>query len=155
MTHRSETLLTLTKNLQTNNTPTQIIEAISFGFNAWHKKLTDSTTWAHAPMAGSPHGPDMLLSLAFTEQFCSIGWTQLLHGRVSKYWSKAYSAYMKSTLPNQSAQWATGLIHALWTYTHALWAFWNKVVHGHDDQEVAHKIRQDLLNKVSQLYVTF
>jgi hypothetical protein len=42
-----------------------------------------------------PQGPDMLLTMAFTDQFYNIGWYYLLMGRMSHKWGVAVAAYME------------------------------------------------------------
>ncbi len=152
---RGYSTLTLIKALEAANTPQQIISALTHGFHAWFLKQQDSTFSASALTVGSLHGPDILLTMAFAEQFYSIGWMQLHHGHLSKYWEKAYVTYTKSTVPTQSIQWVTRLIRALWRYTHSLWSHQNQVVHGHSDKEVAEKLCKDLMNQVSLLYETY
>ncbi len=62
-TYRLEALTTLTKMLQNNKTPQQIIDAITDGLHAWQLHLTDPTLRTHAPTAGSLRGSDILLIL--------------------------------------------------------------------------------------------
>jgi hypothetical protein len=86
---------------------------------------------------GSLRGPDILLTVAFTEQYQSIGWYNFLLDRISAKWGKAVALYNKSTDPSYHKAWTTQTILLVWKFSRSLWTYRNTVVHGASDQEVA------------------
>ena len=107
----------------------------------------------HALTRGSLRGPDMLLTMAFTDQLQNIGWKHLLLGRLSCKWGAAVALYRNK--PNDSTvstTWTTQAIGCLWKYTRSLWGYRNTVVHGATDQEIADKIRHQTATKIKEFY---
>jgi len=118
--HHDKEMTTLFRVLQTTHTPQQIIETIQFGFNRWWSD--PNSTEARPPTAGSLRGPDAVLTSAFLEQFCDIGWYHMCMGRISTKWALAAAQY--NTLPNNpdaALHWASILIAALWRFSKSLW----------------------------------
>jgi hypothetical protein len=71
---RRVALLTLQADLAFINTPTAVIEAITHGITMWINNQGLTHHPINAPTVGSTRGPDILLTMAFTEQYHSIGW---------------------------------------------------------------------------------
>ncbi len=75
------------------NTPSTVIDAITHGIIEWGKQQQDPNHPVHALTRGSLNGPDMLITMAFTDQLNNIGWSHLLLGRVSRKWGAAAALY--------------------------------------------------------------
>jgi hypothetical protein len=122
----------------------------------WGKQQQDPHHPVHAITRGSLSGPDMLLTMAFTDQFNNIGWNHLLLGRLSRKWGAAVALYgNKQNDSTFQTTWTTQTINCLWKYTRSLWGFRNTVVHGATDQEMADKIREQTAAKIRNFYSTF
>jgi hypothetical protein len=154
--NRAISLTVLQTDLKLLNTPVQVIDALTHGIKTWESSLTNPHITARALTVGSLHGPDVLLTAAFTDQWSSIGWDHLFLGRLSNRWGAAVSAYHK--LPHDKTlqlTWTAQMIQILWKYTRAIWAYCNTVVHGATDQEMADKIRSLAMTKATSLYSTY
>ena len=112
--HRAKALVTLQADLTNISTPTAVIEAITYGITMWVRQQMESDLSIHAPTVGSLCGPDILLTVAFTEQYQSIGWYNFLLGRISAKWGKAVALYNKSTDPSYHKAWTTQTILLVW-----------------------------------------
>ncbi len=153
---REKALVVLNTDLQSINTPIEVIDAINHGIQMWIGTQTDPQLQVHALTVGSLKGPDVLLTAAFTEQFKSIGWDHFLMGRLSRWWGLAVALYNKQ--PNATlyqTSWTAQTVKFLWKYTRSQWAYRNTVVHGATDQEMADKIKGKTIDKVKSLYTTF
>lgn len=156
MEHRNKALLELQSNLKTINTPMEVIDAIKYGMLQWIAGQQGEHTTVHALTAGSLRGPDISLTMAFTDQFHTIGWYHLLMGRLSIKWGKAVALYHKAPPgSNIPKTWTTQAISQLWKFTRSLWAYRNTVVHGATDKEIADKIRAEITTKVTSLYTEY
>jgi len=99
---------------------------------------------------GSLRASDVVLMLAFAEQYHSIGWLQLFLRRISKKWELAYTHYRDIPLSETYLNtWSTSFIHHIWTYTHSLWAHMNTILHGASAEENAAKTLRDLQSEVN------
>ena len=74
--------------MQQINTPLEVIDALVHGTNMWLTQQRDAECVVRPHTAGSLKGTDMLLTMAFNEQFHTIGWINLFSGRISKLWGK-------------------------------------------------------------------
>jgi hypothetical protein len=83
---RKTALSTLKNDLLSINTPVEVIDAIMHGMDMWERSQNHPQLPVHALTAGSLKGSHVLLTAAFTDQFNSIGWQQLLKGRMSHQW---------------------------------------------------------------------
>jgi hypothetical protein len=153
--HRNQALQELRKDLQCINTPSDVIEALCHGTNMWLHRQTDPDYVVRALTAGSHKGTDMLLTMAFNEQFHTIGWHNLFYGRLSILWGRAVSQLTTSTYSSLSTTWTAQSILYLWKYLRSIWMHRNQVVHGKTDQEIADKIRASTHDRVRTLYATF
>ncbi len=72
-----QALQELQKNLKSINTPPDVVDAVAHRWQLWICRQTDPDIAAHALTAGSLRGH---------EQFYTIGWQHMLHGRLSKLW---------------------------------------------------------------------
>ncbi len=87
----------------------------------------------HALTAGSLIGTDMLITMAFHEQFNTIGWHNMFHGRISKLWGRAVCEITKNPYSSFATTWSAQTILYLWKYARSLWTHRNQVVHGKTD----------------------
>jgi hypothetical protein len=134
----------------------EVIDAIKYGMLQWIAGQQGEHTTVHALTAGSLRGPDISLTMAFTDQFHTIGWYHLLMGRLSIKWGKAVALYHKAPPgSNISKTWTTQAVSQLWKFTRSLWAYRNTVVHGATDKEIANKIRTEITTKVTSLYTEY
>ncbi len=150
---RITSLAELQKDLATINTPGEVITAITHGMEMWEKSQEHPQLQVHALTVGSLKSSHVLLTAAFTEQFHSIGWDQLLMGRQSKYWGVAVASF--GTEPNNvsiQTRWTTQAIGFLWKYMRTAWTYRNTVVHGSTDQEMAVIIKKASTDKVKEYY---
>jgi hypothetical protein len=153
--YREQALQQLQKDLKSINTPSEVVDALSHGKTMWLKRQIDSDCTVRASTVGSLKGTDILLTMAFNEQFHKIGWHNLFNGRISKLWGRAVLQLTKSSYSSLSTTWSAQTILYLWKYTRSIWINRNQVVHGKTDQEMANKIRESIHTKVRQLYETF
>ncbi len=138
------------------NTPSTVIDAITHGIIEWGKQQQDPNHPVHALTRGSLNGPDMLLTMAFTDQLNNIGWSHFLLGWVSHKWGAAAALYgNKQNDSTFQTTWATQAINCLWKYTRSLWGYRNTVIHGATDQEMAGKIREQTATKMRIFYSRF
>jgi hypothetical protein len=150
VTHRAQALADLVTGLTTAQTPPAIIEAIRYGTIQWEKT---SPGRVHAPTAGSLYHTDILVTAAFTEQYYTIGWYQLLLGRIGKKWENALQAHWKKDKKTVDYNvWSTQVVLLLWKYTRSLWGARNEYVHGKDAKEQAEIILRGLHTQVIQYY---
>jgi hypothetical protein len=66
--------------------PDEIFDALQHRIAKWIIQKTHQDHWVKALTAGSLNCLAILLTIAFTEPFQMIGWPQLFHGVLSKYW---------------------------------------------------------------------
>jgi hypothetical protein len=138
------------KQLSQSHTPPPVIRAIMNGFKDW---IDPPSGRSRAPTYGSLHGPDVLLTSAYYEQYHQLGWFQLCLGRIGKLWSKAVSAYYANTCPKfDSGRWATSVIAIMWQFTKQLWLHRNQIIHGRTVDEAATNQMACLHDKVKFLY---
>ncbi len=78
----------LHKDLKSINTPSDVMDTIFHGIQMWINRQTNQGSNIRALTAGSLKGTDMLLTMAFNEQFHTIGWNNMLYGRLSKLWEE-------------------------------------------------------------------
>ncbi len=90
---RNKALQDLQKDLQTINTPSEVVEALCHGITMWLHRQIDPDCIVRALTAGSLKSTDMLLTMAFNEQFHTIGWHNLFHGRISILWGRSFTTY--------------------------------------------------------------
>jgi hypothetical protein len=107
-------------------------------------------------MTGSLNSSDILLTIAFIEQYYSIGWYHFALGRISIKWDAAVRYYRKQQdNPYMTNVWATQAILLIWQYTRSLWIHRNSIVHGKDNKEAASRILQNLHKEVEKLFESF
>jgi hypothetical protein len=145
--HRNQALQELQKDLKSTNTPSAVEDAMYHVINMWLCQQNDPECVVQALTAGSLKGSDMLLTMAFHEQFHTIGYN-MFHGRLSKLWGCAVLQITKSPYSSFPTTWAAQTILYLWKYTRSLCMHRNQVVHGKPDQEIAVKIKESIHNQV-------
>ncbi len=99
-----------TEEFATYQYPPKVIDALIHGKNMWLNQQGDPECIVHAQTAGSLKGTDMLLMMAFYEQFHTIGWYNLFHGRISMLWGKTVSQINKSPFSSIPTTWAAQTI---------------------------------------------
>jgi hypothetical protein len=106
VTTAHHTFLTqLLDSLKAINTPHQVLISIQHGTHHWNSATDPSKVYALS--RGSIQNGDTYLTVAFIEQFLSIGWDQLFIGRIRKFWEKAYVAYLgRSIAPKAALRWS-------------------------------------------------
>jgi hypothetical protein len=110
--HRQIAFSQLIDSLKASGTPGPLLDALTHGMNKWN--LSTDPIHLRALTAGSLHAGDTLLKTAFKEQFSTIGWYQMLLGRISVKWGKAYAAYVGSSCTTQQQiSWSSLLITLL------------------------------------------
>ena len=151
--HRTIAQTTLTKALETLQTPKKIIDASLHGLSYWEQQQIDPDHTCIPPFTGSVIPSDCHIVQAYQEQ-TKIGWEHFLRGRISLKWSSAYRASKGSNKQRQidALPWAKGTILALWDYSTSLWKFHNGVVHGTSKEERAEKELISLQSQVEQQY---
>lgn len=106
------------------NTPSTVIKAITHGTLEWECTQTQPSLSVHATTSGSLQGPDIFLTMAFTDQFHNTGWNHLLMEGLSCKWEAAVALYMKKPHDQKSqTMWTTQAIYCLWKYTHSVWGY--------------------------------
>jgi hypothetical protein len=121
----------------------------------WFNQQGDAECVVHPHTARSLKGTDMLPTMAFNEQFHTIGWYNLFHGHISMLWGKTVSQINKSPFSSFPTTWAAKTILYLWQCTRFIWEHRNQVVHGTTNQEKAAKIKQSIDQQVRDLYSSF
>jgi hypothetical protein len=143
-------LLTSLKQL---GTPQPIIMTIHHGSSNWISDTEPSKV--KALTRGSLRISDIYLTVAFTEQYHSIGWQHLFLGHLTHSREKAYMAYKgKQTSHTVALHWSSAVITSLWEYTHQIWHSCNQFLHGTEEDQ-ATMILQALREEVKTLYTTF
>jgi hypothetical protein len=133
--------------------PHQILISIQHGTHHWNSATDPSKVYALS--RGSIKHGDTYLTVAFLEQFHSIGWHQLFMGRISLFWEKAYVAYLgRSITPKAALRWSTFFITSVWEYTRQIWKMRNSSVHG-TEAEQATNILTKMKTNIIRLYEEF
>ena len=101
--------------------------------------------------------PDRLQELIRSQE--TIGWDQLVFGRLSLLWTSKHLAQLTSrnispTPFNSGAQWASTIINIIWKHVHKLWLHRNEIRHGKDKAEQLEKQKQLRLSEL-YLYYTY
>jgi hypothetical protein len=102
------------------------------GIQEWELSESTGKLPTH-PFRESIQPEEIVLSHALLDQ-TTIGWDQLLRGRISLQWTQAYQLLSGQVASSQSL-WSKTVILHLWTYSISLWKFRNGVVHGHTSNE--------------------
>jgi hypothetical protein len=156
-TFRSLQLEQIRSSLSKLNTPGLIIDTLIFGLQEWSTHGNGEDRRVTAPSAGSVKPADILLTQAFREQWDTIGWEQMLQGRISKKWRAAYHASKatKTSPRTDQEKWGSSLITLLWEYTRSIWKQRNGIVYGHSEEEVRNKELQKIREEVAIEYVAY
>ena len=127
-------------------------QALFHGINSWISSTTTPFSW-HAYTA-DPYLHT--LQQAYADQ-TSIGWDNLLRGRLATKWLTSHDHYVN--LRHQSHKYsstriAPSLVQALWNFSASLWKQRNEDIYGATLKDVQQKQRQLLLPKIQQAYHT-
>jgi hypothetical protein len=154
---RNMQLETLKESLEKIKTPELVINTLIYGIEDWSDQEGGEERKAHAPSAGSVKPAEILLTQAFVEQRDSIGWEQMLRGRISRKWRAAYHAFKATRASPETDQlkWGSNLITLLWDYTRSLWKHRNGTVYGHTVEDTRVKERQKLQEEVAVEYAEY
>ena len=103
----------------------------------------------------SSHYPDHL-ALLVNEQ-ATIGWDQLLLGRMSKLWKKQQNDNLrrrriKPTRLNSGTGWVSHIIAIIWKNVHQEWLVRNLARHGKDELERSEKRREHHIEELKVYY---
>jgi hypothetical protein len=140
--YRNSQLSELEHTLATLDTPTPVISTIRQGFQDW---VQPPAHRSRAPTFGSLHGPDVLLTQTYYEQYYQLSWYQFCLGRISKNWAKTIQAYDTTASKTRDTEyWASFVVSALWKLTTNMWKHCNQIVHGATAEENATIIRNQL-----------
>jgi hypothetical protein len=93
----------------------------------------------------------ILLNNAAASQ-TSIGWHNLLKGRISKEWS---NLWIKAMGPQLATTCERAFIKALWNHTYRLWIFRNNEDHKNETHDVAEYNQKELDTNIGHLYSAF
>ncbi len=154
---RNVAITKLQSALEKIRTPTAIISSLVHGLQEWAVSQTEPDHPVLAPSRGSVTPAEILLTQAFTEQTVSLGWDQLLRGRISAKWRAAYRAYKVGGKQQETncLHWATQVIVHVWDYAISLWKNRNEVVHGATRSENMQRQRDELCLQVTAAYEQF
>jgi hypothetical protein len=110
-----------------------------------------------APTAGSVLPTDILITQAYSDQTRLIGWDNLLRGRISVFWGKAYLHHkqVKQKCIRSSSTWTSSLIKLLLDYSFSLWEFRNGALHGFTVDEAAAKEFNVIATRIRLAYQLF
>ena len=138
---RHKFLMGLRKLMESNNTPTDMIELMLEGLKA---VLEDRDT-------ATIHVPASVAHIAEAQQ--SIGWDHVLRGRLSKTWATAQQLHLGEFQPKTNGQtWATTIIQAILQGWLDLWHIRNGDRHGRDSQSKAQAAKAQAIRELEQLY---
>jgi len=88
----------------------------------------------------------------------TIGSTSLCCGHIALHWGKAQHSLWPHSIrrkPDTTRKWCKELIRGLWTYTTAIWDYWNKTVHGLTSAAAVSKAILALRQEAADLYAVF
>ncbi len=94
------------------------------------------------------------MTQALQEQNSDIGWLQLLQGKLSQHWLKAYkiTLHKSQDTSKRALLWGKRLVLALWSMAKSIWEHRNQDIHGHSIQEARLKRAQKLETQARHLY---
>ena len=135
-------------------TPLAIRQGLYVGL-AWWLLQGTAKACPRAPGFGWIYSSDVWATNAYSEQ-TSLGWGQLLRGRMSSLWGNAYVKEIKSSKPEESHEkWTKLVIKLLWKMTFAIWENRNEfyMVTPRSSRSI---IQQETLQlRVAELYSLF
>ncbi len=156
-THRQEALKELELKLTKIKMPAKILSAITLGTVQWVQTTNNQLSTYTGPPKGSLQGVEILVTQALQEQHSDIGWLQLIQGKLSQHWLRAY----KITLPKsqetskRALLWGKRLVLAIWSMAKSIWEHRNREIHGHSIQEARLKRAQKLETQARHLYAKY
>lgn len=141
----------LSDDLGLLGTPSSIRQAMTTGLEWWLLHGT-AIPCPRAPGYGRIFSSDVWATNAFSEQK-SLGWGQMLRGRLSTLWGVAYIKEMKSDSPKEHhAWWTKRAIKLLWKLAFAVWEHRNGVLHGVTKEQQTQLKQQELQDRVTEWY---
>jgi hypothetical protein len=154
--YRQEAIQEFQKKLSKLKTHSKISEAIVSGLGQWAQSLGVDTPTPIVPFRGSINSMEVLITQAYTVQQTDIGWLQFLQGKVSTYWSEAYTLSLPKSQnkTKKGLQWGKHLILGVWSYSKMIWEHRNKEIHGNSIHESKRKTRQKLEKEVRYFYAS-
>jgi len=125
-------------------TPSLIRQSIYTGLSWWMLEGGEQPC-PRAPGFGKIYPAEVWATSAYSAQ-TSVGWGQMLRGRLSNSWGEAYVRETKSGKPKESHElWTKRVIGHLWKIAFSIWEHRNGVLHGHT-KEQTHEIKQQELH---------
>mmetsp|Transcript_7588 Transcript_7588/g.11005 ORF Transcript_7588/g.11005 Transcript_7588/m.11005 type:complete len:844 (+) Transcript_7588:228-2759(+) len=151
VTLKTHLLSTFEDELHQIGTPRAIRDSIMAGLQWW--MLQEGTgACPKAPGFGSLAPSAVWSTNAYAEQ-TSLGWGQLLRGRISNLWGEAYVKETRSGCPKESQEkWTKQVIGLLWKIAFSLWGNRNGVLHGVTFAQQRTKAQEDLFSRIRDLY---
>ncbi len=77
-----------------------------------------------------------------------LGWDNILHGYVPKFWNKLAPKYRAA----KKQYWESKLVSIMLTFHKLMWKGRNVYVHGQDIKEAQQRARESIVNKVRNIY---
>jgi hypothetical protein len=150
--HRDNQIAQLQESIINLGTPWRLTEAIIHGITKWTMIQLNPSTTQRAPTIGSLNPSDIAITQAYHEQTQTLGWDNLLRGRISKLWGRAYKLSNQISNTQNSSGWTKQLIHLLWKYTLSLWECRNSILHGKNVEEAEMREKEALKQQISEAY---
>jgi hypothetical protein len=134
--------------------PSPLLRMIFHGFSNWLQPTTSGHT---GPLtSGSITGINMILTVAYTEQFTSIGWFKFTLGRVSKKWASAVQLLNRTQVEHINPMHTISLmINHIWQFLAAMWNHRNTIVHGVTVEEQTSHVINTLQDQLCHHYQQF
>lgn len=136
-----------------NSDPPTLLSYLKSGIVFGSLPIDDGHT-INTSLSGTQHS--ILSWLSTLKEASLIGWENLYRGRLSKLCGEAcyqesltYHYYINSQL------WAVNLIQSLLQYSHSLWKFRCKLLHGRTETEAHQRLVLQLQDQVTQAYQAF
>lgn len=132
-------------------TPKAVRQSLHAGLSWWLLEGMESTC-LRAPGFGRIYSSDVWATNAYAEQ-TSLGWGQLLRGRMSALWGDAYVKEINSGTPKETHEkWTKRVIRMLWKIAFSIWANCNGVLHGFTIEQQNLLKQQKVQNRIKDLY---
>jgi hypothetical protein len=146
-----------TEKLEQTQNPGMHYNCNLHGLTTWIITQTDSSIVHQSPTIGSFSPVDIAITQAYYKQIHVLGWDNLLRGRSSTLWNKAYLAYksLYNNNPLTTTSWVATIIPSLWEYTAALWEHRNGILHGHTIQVMETKELEAIRLQITAAYVKY
>mmetsp|Transcript_16534 Transcript_16534/g.23564 ORF Transcript_16534/g.23564 Transcript_16534/m.23564 type:complete len:1161 (+) Transcript_16534:4649-8131(+) len=137
-------------------TPQVLIGSMLAGLEWWLLGY-DEDNCPRAPGYGRIYSSDVLATNAYAHQ-TTLGWGQLLRGRLSRLWGHVFASETKSTSRKEDAMfWTKKTVKLLWDLAFKIWGNRNGILHGKtvmEQQAIRQAILTARIEEVFQIYAT-